>query len=215
MPALQMNLDNYRNRHGKVWLNVASSHFFLEDFINLDSIFLVWLSPFYPVIKKFLRPTGREWIRVYREGLAAGHRFIHVNCAKPLRFPAESVDHILVSHFLEHIYPNVLEGVLQGFYRVLKRKGTLHVIVPDLEIRSRRYLEKIGTAEAAEEFVRDLYFRFPKLPHWVVRQMQALHLGQPEHCWMYDRYSITALLGRHGFVVLDRNDSPSANWRLT
>lgn len=210
-----MNLNNYRNRHGKLWLNVASGHFFLDDFINLDSNFLVWLSPFYPVIKSFLRPAGREWLRVYREGIAKGQRFVHTNCVKPLKFPPESVDHILVSHFLEHIYPDILEGVLKSFFRMLKPKGTMHVIVPDLEIRARRYLEKIGTAETANEFVRELYFRYPKRPHWLVRQVQALHIGQPEHCWMYDYHSITALLRQHSFGVLDRNDSPSADWRLT
>ena len=36
-----MNLENYRYRHGKVWLNVASGYYFREDFVNLDSNFLV------------------------------------------------------------------------------------------------------------------------------------------------------------------------------
>jgi predicted SAM-dependent methyltransferase len=105
--------------------------------------------------------------------------------------------------------------VLQGFHRALKPKGTLHVIVPDLELRARRYLEKLGTAAAADEFVETLHFRFPKTPHWTVRQSQALGIGYAEHCWMYDQYSITERLHQHGFVLLKQNDSPSAPWLLT
>jgi len=209
-----MNLNKYRNRHGRIWVNVASSHFLLENFVNLDTNFLVWLSPLYPWVKSWLRPGGREWLRVYREWIAQGRHYLNVNCAKPLPFPADSVDHILASHFLEHVYPDVLEGVLEGFFRVLKPKGTMHIIVPDLEIRTRQYLETIGTAAAANDFVQGLFFRFPRRPHWGVRQVQALNIGQPEHCWMYDVHSITALLRRHGFVVQDPNDSPSAEWRV-
>jgi SAM-dependent methyltransferase len=210
-----MNLEKYRNSEGKLWLNVASGNYFLDNFVHLDSNFLVWLSPFYPLIKSWLRPAGREWLRVFREGLAKGHRFIHTNCSKPLKVPENSVDHILASHFLEHNYRDVLDGVLNGFFRALKPGGTLHVIVPDLEPRARTYVEKCGTPEAANEFVESLCFRYPKCPHWVVRWMQALRLGQPEHCWMYDLHSMTALLRKHGFILMDKNDSPSAQWRVS
>lgn len=209
-----MNLEKYRNRHGQIWLNVASGNYFQKDFVNLDSNFLVWLSPFYPLIKNLLKPNGREWLRVFREGLASGHLFKYANCARPPAFPANSVDHILTSHFLEHLYPETVARVLDGFHRVLKPDGTLHVIVPDLEIRARRYLEKFGAAEAANEFVTSLYLRLSPMPHWVNRFLQALNLGNPEHCWMYDRHSLLDLLQRHGFALLDRNDSPSASWRL-
>ncbi|MEI6536244.1 MAG: methyltransferase domain-containing protein [Verrucomicrobiaceae bacterium] len=210
-----MNLDKYRNSEGKLWLNVASGNYFLDHFVHLDSNFLIGLSRIYPLIKTLLRPAGREWLRVYREGLAKGHRFIYANCSKPLKFPENSVDHILASHFLEHNYPDVLDGVLKGFFRALKPGGTLHIIVPDMEIRARRYLEKCGTPEAVNEFVESLTFRYPKCPHWVIRWMQAIRLGQPEHCWMYDQYSMPALLRQHGFIIAAKNDSPSAQWRLT
>jgi predicted SAM-dependent methyltransferase len=208
-----MNLERYRNRHGKLWLNVASGNYFLEDFVHLDSNFLVWLAPLYPLIKNHLKTNGRQWLQTYREGRAKGRQFIHINCAKPLPFPSNSVDHILCSHFLEHLYLDNAGAVLDGFHRILKLDGTLHAIVPDLEPHAREYLQKYGTAEASNEFVRSLCFRMPARLHWANRWMQALNMGSYEHCWMFDRHSFLDLLHRHGFTVLDSDDSPSAAWR--
>jgi SAM-dependent methyltransferase len=214
--TLKMNMEQYRNRHGKIWLNVASSNLFIEDFLNLDSCFLIWFSPLFPLIKNRLNPTGaRAWLQGYRDGLARGFQFKYCNCAFPLKFPPNSVDHILASHFLEHLYPETVNEVLAGFYRVLKPGGTLHAIVPDLEIRSREYIGKLGKPEAADEFVTLLYFRLAKRPSRINRLFAAMGFGDHEHCWMYDQSSFRKLLRSHGFVETNIEQSPSSGWRHT
>ncbi len=62
---------------------------------------------------------------------------------EPLPFKNDSVDVILASHILEHIYPQQLEGVLQEFCRVLKpNSGLLRISVPDIRKAIDAYLNK-------------------------------------------------------------------------
>src|SRR3954447_78269 len=100
-----MNVENMRNSQGKVWLNAGCGPRLIPEFVNLDTNWLVWFAPFYPVLKPLLKGGARSWIECYldaRKDRTA--RFKFRNCAKPLRVERGSVDHILASHFLEHLY---------------------------------------------------------------------------------------------------------------
>ncbi|MFH1590547.1 MAG: methyltransferase domain-containing protein [archaeon] len=60
-----------------------------------------------------------------------------------LPFPSNSVDVILISHTLEHIYPQKLKFLLSEFFRVLKPKtGVLRIAVPDIQKAIVAYVKR-------------------------------------------------------------------------
>jgi SAM-dependent methyltransferase len=207
-----MNLERFRNRHGKLWLNVGSGNFLLDDFLNVDSNFLVFLAPLYPAVKPLLKAPARGWIEGFK-AKRRPHNFLFRNCRRPLDLPAASVDHILISHFLEHLHLEDAQAVLRRFFSILRPGGTLHIIVPDLEARARQYLSDPAAPDAADAFVEWLNFEKRSMPRFIVRLLRVTGWFDLEHCWMYDRHSLAGLARSIGFQVRDGNDSPSAAFR--
>lgn len=207
-----MNIEKFRNRHGRIWLNVGSGYFFLDDFLNVDSNFLVFVAPFYRIAKPMLKAPAREWIETYK-AKRHGDNFLFANCRRPLHFPPNSVDHILISHFLEHLHLEDATAVVRNYFSILRAGGTLHVIVPDLGQRAREYVSKLGDAAETDAFVAWLNFEKRRMPRLVVRLLRVTGWFDLEHCWLYDYPSLAKLVGDAGFEVLGRNESPSATFR--
>jgi len=207
-----MNPEKLKNRHGKVWLNVGSGNFLMEDFVNVDSNYLSLAAPIYPLVRPFLKERGRKWLDDFVE-LKKTRQFMFAHCGKPLPLPAGSVDHILASHFLEHLYQVDAVKVVQSFHALLKKSGTLHLIIPDIEAMARRYVQNIGTREATDAFVDHLGYHRKVMPNLAVRLLRALSVFDRDHLWMYDQYSLTTLCSEQGFEVMKTNDTPSASWR--
>lgn len=209
-----MNPNKLKNRFGKLWLNVGSGNNLLEDFANIDCNYLVFFAPFYPMLRPLLKTPARTWIEQYQK-LKQHRLFVFANCAKPLHLPPGSVDHILASHFLEHLFYQDAIQVLKGFYVILKQGGTLHLIVPDLESRAKQYLEQVGDPKAADVFVDSLGYHRPTMPSFPNRLLYATGIFVANHHWMYDQYSFAALLREQGFHILPTNETPSSQWRAT
>lgn len=209
------NLDVWKNSHGKIWLNVASSIYVVEDFVNLDNHALLALAPIYPFVKWAIPTRYRVIIEAYRD---AGDkaRVIRHNCCKRLPLPDNSVDHILCSHFLEHVYPVEADSILKDFLRVLKPGATLHVIVPDLKGQALKYLrdEEAGRAEAADEFIAETLLSRENTGTIRYRLLEFIGGFGLQHRWMYDHRSMTGRLLRAGFAILDGSDTPSRSYRL-
>lgn len=193
-------------------INIGSSSYLLDDFINLDNNWLVFFVPFYPVIKGFLKPGASQWIERFREKSAPG-RFRFTNCRKKLPFDDESADHILASHFLEHLYHDMAIRVLHDWKRVLKPGGTLHLIVPDLASRAQTYVGNLGDPKAAGDFFSSLNVRTNTKPSFLKQLLPVLLCSDAGHCWMYDQYSLKALVTEIGFELLPNLDCPSESWR--
>src|SRR5437879_3932828 len=106
-----------------VWLNVASGPYVLPRFVNLDNSLFFKLARLWPLSRWFLGPEKRDLVHkfVLARETASLKRF---DCKKPLKFDNNSVDHILCSHFLEHLYADEALAVIREFYRVLKAGGT-------------------------------------------------------------------------------------------
>lgn len=109
-----------------------------DDWINLDWGILAILHR-YPLIERFLLalnlfPDGYNvrWPKNLK---------LH-NCAKKLPFPDNSVDFIYTSHFLEHNEKYKALRILKDCYKTLKKGGVIRVVVPDLEILAKKYVEK-------------------------------------------------------------------------
>lgn len=206
-----MQLDKLRNAEGKVWLNVASSAYPLEGFANLDNHILMRVLD-WPFLKQFVPAANRNLLEAYEKAARTATMVRH-DCRKPLPLPDASVDHILCSHFLEHVFPDEAAGIIADFRRVLKPGATLHVIVPDIAVMARGYVARTGEKTAADEFVRAMMLTKPARGSLRYRLMELSGGFGLQHRWMYDNASMRARVEAAGFTLLSGNETPSAHWR--
>lgn len=209
-----LNIEKYRNLQQLICLNVASSIHVLDDFVNLDNHLFVRLAIIYPVLKKVIPTKYRPLIEAYVEAKKKNILIKH-DCRKKLPFPAESVDHILCSHFLEHVFPAEAEEIVADFYRVLKKGATLHIVVPDLHLLVRKYLDNRAKniADAADIFVNDTLLSRENRGSLKYRFLEFVGGYGLQHYWMYDHSSMVLRLEKAGFEVLVENNSPSKKFR--
>ena len=147
------NLNKLKNKKGKIWLNVASSTFVIKEYINLDNhIFLRFLR-FFSFFSFAMNKGHKEYINNFNNAKKTAKLLVH-DCRKRLKFPDNSVDHILCSHFLEHIFPNEMEIVLNDFLRCLKPGSTMHIIVPDINKLVKQYINE-SKNESTKEIAAD------------------------------------------------------------
>lgn len=207
-----MDVQKLRNDQGRIWLNVASSVGVLEGFANLDNSIFLRLLPLYPVLRFVLRPGHRELIEKYRDARARTTLVRH-DCRKPLALPDAVADHVLCSHFLEHVSASEVPPILSDFHRVLKPGGTLHIVVPDLMIQVNAYLSARPAADAADAFVGGLLLRRESPGSLLFRLFDFAGGFGLQHQWMYDGPSMSARVANAGFELLATNDTPSARYR--
>jgi len=209
------NIDYYRNSKGEIWLNIASSTYVLEDFVNLDNnIFIHFLKAFVRfkrIIPRKYWDTIDRYCEAKKKALLIRH-----DCRKPLFFPDNSVDHILCSHFIEHVFPVEMKRIVNDFHRVMKPKATLHVIVPDLKAQAEQYLIKNRNGEplAADEFIKETLLSRESRGSFKYRLLEFNGAFGLQHQWMYDFSSMTKKLQDIGFKILEKNETPSNLYRL-
>ena len=204
------NLDKYKNRHGKIWLNIASSSKILEDFVNFDNHIALNLLGVYPITKWIIPKKYRLFFEEYGEAKKKG-MIIRRNCKKALFFSDNSIDHILCSHFLEHVYPAEMEIIIKDFYRVLKNNATVHIIVPDIEFIVGRYLEnkKMKDPQAADDLIQRTLLSTEQRGSIKYRLLEMYGGFGLQHRWMYDHASMVMRVKDAGFEILDTNETPS------
>ena len=143
-------------------------------------------------------------------------RFGDIVAGLPL--PDGSADGVYASHVLEHLCYEEFQVALLNTYRLLKPGGLFRLIVPDLEMRARKYLGQLeqGSPDANSWFmeVSNLgTYRRRRRPVDFVRSI----IGNSKHLWMWDEKSLRAALERVGFVKVRRcefNDSADDKFRL-
>lgn len=204
----------YSNQHGQLWLNVASSTETLNDFVNLDNHIWMSILPVYPVVKALVPAGYRAHIEKFRATKARAPLVRH-DCRKKLPFPDGSVDHILCSHFLEHVYVEEMKEILRDFHRALKPGGTVHIIVPDLRLQAEKFLSDSarGNTMAADEFVEATVLGRRSPGSWKYRMLELRGSFGLQHRWMYDRESIAEYIRGAGFECLSENTTPSREFR--
>jgi SAM-dependent methyltransferase len=208
------NVNRYKNSKGQIWLNVASSIYVLPDFINLDNHIFLVLRGILPVLKALVPSKYHGWMNSYIEANSKAVMLKH-DCRKEIKFPDNSVDHILCSHFLEHVYPQEAKFILNDFLRVLKPGGTLHVIVPDIENNIHNYLKRkeAGEIDAADKFISDTLLSKYDRGSLKYRIMEFHGGFGLQHRWMYDNISMNDLVQSIGFEILAGNETPSRDFR--
>src|SRR5437867_4255803 len=208
-----MSMSNLNMQSDQVYLNVASSSCMLEGFINLDNHVLLSLLRMPHIVRRFFSRGHRTVLDNYEKAIRE-HVFIRHDCRKPLPFGDCTVNHILCSHFLEHLYPNEADEIISDFRRVLKPGGTVHIILPDLLEMARRYVESASVKPlAADEFIKETLLSRPDRGSRKCRFLELLGGYGLSHKWMYDKFSITRKVARLGFVPMDENKTPSKSFR--
>jgi len=207
------NIKKLKNSEGKIYLNIGSSSDVLENFVNIDNATQLQLIYFHPLIKLFLNKKQNEKFESYRRAKKKAFLKKH-NCIKALPVPNSSVDHILCSHILEHVYHQELLRILNDYYRILSQKGTLHIILPNLRSRINRYVNENDPHFSADEFMRSLQVTSKERPNIKTRFREFIVSYGHLHRWMYDLDSITSILISIGFKLIKDIESPSSFWRL-
>lgn len=208
-----MRLENFCNDQGELWLNVASSHYPVDGFVNLDNhIMMIALD--HPYLLPFIPRRNKDLLDAYRQAREKGV-FVRHDCRRKLPVPDGRVDHILCSHFLEHVFPDEGQAILADFKRALKPGATMHIIVPDIELLTRRYLDacNAGSVSAADELIADSLLSKHNRGTWRYRVMEFAGGFGLGHRWMYDHNSMRARIESLGFEILDGNETPSRAFR--
>lgn len=104
-------------------------------------------------------------------------------------------DCVYSSHTLEHLNRDEGYHFLQECYRVLKQKGTIRIVVPDLGAIVAQYIE--GEV-AADEFVDNLEVSFGGKQDRFWKRLLAPLIHFPHKC-MYDTKTLIRTMSKIGF----------------
>lgn len=223
-----------RSPDGRAMLNIACGVRTHRAWNNMD---------FSPYTRLATRPWAAELL--HRVGVLSDTRHervkqvdpdvVHWDLRNGIPFPDETFDVVYHSHFLEHLERHVAPIVLSECRRVLKPGALLRVVVPDLQALVRRYADAVDALAHSDSngmvmHEAAMYELFDQMVRtegdgtavqrpWVRRIERRFRsaAGTGEaHKWMYDRYSMAALLERVGFrapTVCDHDTSAFQGWR--
>ncbi len=133
-----------------------------------------------------------------------------------------TVDAVYLSHLLEHVDRPSVGGFLEQIRRVLRTGGVVRVVVPDLEVLCRNYLDHLETCagtgsgcEAHDGYVAAMIEQMVRREALgtsrqrpLRRAMENLLLGDAQrrgetHLWMYDRVNLRHVLAGGGFRKIE------------
>jgi SAM-dependent methyltransferase len=212
---------------GRAMLNLGSSARTAPGWNNVDFSWLIRLSKRPNLSQILLRAGILSEFRYHRICSLDKHAILW-DLRKGIPFEDKTFDAVYHCHVLEHIERESAPGFLSECYRVLKPGAVLRVVVPDLEILARNYLEAIGKVPqaesmeqlrlATEEIFDQMVQRVPKTrkdSNALVRFAETILIGDTAragilHRWMYDRFSLSHLLAQVGFVNMQRHTPVSS-----
>lgn len=207
--------------NGRAMLNLACGNRMHPNWNNID---------FSPLI---LLARYRRFARIFQIlHVLSGERFHRVQAIDPniirwnllagIPFPDDTFDVVYHSHFLEHLDRSVVSSFFKECYRVVKPAGVLRIVVPDLEIRCRNYVETLNLMSQTtrpdpstfarhkenirrilEQIVRLELTAMAKQP-FLIRIFERIIRGDAAktgdiHRWMYDQYTLPELFTQAGF----------------
>jgi SAM-dependent methyltransferase len=130
-----------------------------------------------PLVGPVFRRLDRDKARPDGRGVPV--RFADLRDGIP--YPDESFDAVYHSNFLEHLDRPDAQALLRECRRVLRPGGVLRVVVPDLEVQARAYLDALAATAAGEAGAADRH-------RWAVVELYdpfvRRELGGEMQTWM-------------------------------
>ncbi|MFV9631580.1 MAG: class I SAM-dependent methyltransferase [Methanosarcinales archaeon] len=186
-------------------LNLGSGTECLDDWINIDNSFNARLAKS-PRLRYLLFKLNILSKKHYDVDWADHiHKIMIRDVSKKLPFDNESIDYIYSSHLIEHLNKEVGEKLLQECFRVLKKGGLFRLIIPDLELFANNYIKEITDTQSSmdnTDFLMSERFLDQLNMSEKTRIPLIIKILHPEHKWMYDQYSLIALLTSCGFNAI-------------
>jgi predicted SAM-dependent methyltransferase len=189
-----------------IQINVGCGTNCLKGWINIDNSFNARLVKF-PIIKYLLHRLGfisKELLEIPWE--RCKDSLLIWDVRKALPFKDNSVDVIYSSHLIEHLRKDEVHFFLLECNRIMKKKGLIRIVVPDLLIIAKKYLQKteknsINTSIAPSEFFLD------SIGFGEKREKSFIsNFFEFPHKWMYDKISLEMELIDSGFIdIIERN----------
>jgi predicted SAM-dependent methyltransferase len=171
---------------------------------NLDASWNL-LAARVPGLRGLLKATGLISKNAAKFNWSQNIRYCNLNNGLPFKDGEASV--VYASHVLEHLSRRHARAFVEEAYRVLKPKGVIRLVVPDLEMMARTYLEQLeeqGTngKQPADELMMHMH-TCPDHGDSVPLKLYRGYLDTLSHKWMYDRNSLKQLLAAAGFRELE------------
>ncbi len=178
----------------RTYVQYGSGPSFCEGWINFDASPALRLQRL-PVIGTLLR----RGTTIFREQVRFG------DIIKGLPVGEGSADGVYASHVLEHLPQREFWIALDNTFHMLTPGGIFRLVIPDLESRARRYLEKLeaGDPSASSWFMRATGLGIEKRGRGLEALARA-SFGNSAHLWMWDEKSMSAALRRVGFIGVRR-----------
>ena len=203
-------------------LNLGAGPLGKNDWINLDYGIL----PFLGKYKKWIPSPIRKIIpQGYQDIINQWPQNIQLhNCKNRLPFQGNEISHSFTSHFLEHIKKYEAAFVVGEVYRVLKPGGYFRIIVPDLEMIIKKYLEKDDEffAKIDPELKKygasttDMFLTLFYPPFHLIKNQSPINRFINRfarwHMWMYDFDSIKEMLAKAGFIGINKMSHGETNY---
>jgi len=182
-------------------LNLGSGRRIIPGWINID------IHPLIPIS----RIPGANWL-LFKLGLIGESAYrmryprntLWHDIRKGLPFDDNVADYMYASHFFEHVKEDEAEKILAECFRVLRPGGVLRIVVPDLEILARKYVEKNKEFFKKIKPDRDLTGAFLDLLNFYPSTLSRRIISGQHHLWMHDYSSMSALLTKVGFSKIER-----------
>jgi SAM-dependent methyltransferase len=211
------------------YLNLACGTRMHRDWVNLD------FSPYaklakWPKVSRLLRSVGFLSRERYERLLKVDSAIISHDLRNELPFPANTFEVVYHSHFLEHLDRTAAQPFLRECRRVLRPGGILRIALPDLRKLTEWYLQSYGELRKNnclglvqhQKRVGDLFEQMVRVESEgsrhqsrIVRILQkilaqdARALGEL-HRWMYDFFTLKALLEEAGFSSVQEQTAESS-----
>lgn len=176
-------------------INIGCGQTPTKGWRNFDNSLSIRLAkfPFLPEILKwvgFLDKSQYEFITFARK-----NSIEYGDSTKGLPLPSCSVDVLYTSHMMEHLDQQEIAIFLKEAKRLLRSGGIIRVVVPDISIQVKKYIE----SNDADAFISATHLTQPR-PRAVTQRLKILLVGTRHHQWMYDGKSLSRLLINHGFI---------------
>ena len=164
-----------------------------KSFRNFDAGPAFWLQKHVPITKSLLRRRG---FPDYPPNIEY--------CDVSQGFPVTpgTVKLVYCSHVLEHMTLEDFRATLRHTFTILQPGGTFRMVLPDLELLTRAYLES-HDPEAASRFMRDSHLGIETTSVGLNKFSKAL-FGRSNHLWMWDEKNLGLELSKAGFVNIRR-----------